>query len=490
MFSKKKFISDVAYYGIGRIVFRATALITLPIMTRTISPELYGVWTQIFITISLLIPFVTLGFQMTVVRFLSGLKDNEISQKFHLMLFLVGISGTILIIILSIFYIPISRILFGTSQYSSFIPLLVFELISEALFSLLIAFLRSQKKIKTLANFEIIRTIYRVSAIIIILLVAMGGIYEILLAFIIGETFLSLIGYYFFIFKKYAFAFSFHGIKEIICFSIPLIPNSALLWIIHASDKFFIVHLLDLSQAGIYSVAYTISNIIAMIFTPLGFVLYPALSHFYNIGETRYLKSIFMKSISYYIFISIPAIAGITILSNSIIQIFATSSYSVGKAVFLWVCLGIFMYGIFQFYAYLIHMTKKTYINTFIDGTAALLNLFLNALLIPYMGITGAALATFISYFILGILEIFYVCRHFQIYFPTINTLKTILATLVMIIVPIYLSPHTWLSLILVVIISFCFYLAVSSIFRNDSMVEIWDYIFKFVRSKNFLARV
>lgn len=87
---KRKFASDILFYAISSGLISLFGLITLPILTKTLSPDLYGVWVQIGVTIGLLLTFITLGFQMTVVRFLSGNEDRQrVSSLFHLMLGIV-----------------------------------------------------------------------------------------------------------------------------------------------------------------------------------------------------------------------------------------------------------------------------------------------------------------------------------------------------------------------------------------------------------------
>jgi len=46
---------------------------------------------------------------------------------------------------------------------------------------------------------------------------------------------------------------NFTGMKQFLAFSVPQMPSGVLLWIIAASDRYFITHFLGLSETGIYS---------------------------------------------------------------------------------------------------------------------------------------------------------------------------------------------------------------------------------------------
>ena len=101
---KKKFASDVLVCGLSSGLISLFGLITLPILTKTLSTDLYGVWVQVGVTIGLLLSFITFGFQVSIVRFLSGKEDKQkVSSLFHLMLGLVLLNGLIFVLITFLF---------------------------------------------------------------------------------------------------------------------------------------------------------------------------------------------------------------------------------------------------------------------------------------------------------------------------------------------------------------------------------------------------
>jgi O-antigen/teichoic acid export membrane protein len=57
----KLFAQRVGLVGIANVIVSLRGVILLPILTKTLGTELYGVWAQILVTISLLMPFGLLG---------------------------------------------------------------------------------------------------------------------------------------------------------------------------------------------------------------------------------------------------------------------------------------------------------------------------------------------------------------------------------------------------------------------------------------------
>jgi len=52
---------DVAVYGAGDVLLKATAFLTLPFYTRIFSPEVYGVWSYVVTLTGLLSAVLILG---------------------------------------------------------------------------------------------------------------------------------------------------------------------------------------------------------------------------------------------------------------------------------------------------------------------------------------------------------------------------------------------------------------------------------------------
>jgi O-antigen/teichoic acid export membrane protein len=84
----------------------------------------------------------------------------------------------------------------------------------------------------------------------------------------------------------------FSHIKAYLKWGIPMIPNSAITWLISASDRYIISYFLGVSAAGIYSAAYGIGSYASFALMPVGIVLYPIVSKAYdesNLAECRNL---------------------------------------------------------------------------------------------------------------------------------------------------------------------------------------------------------
>ena len=264
-------------------------------------------------------------------------------------------------------------------------------------------------------------------------------------------------------------------LKDLFKFSLPFIPNGALIWILASSDRYFIVHLLSLSENAVYSVAYSLVSVLSLFYMPFGFVAYPLLVDLWEKDQKNAVKNILEKSTRVYIFFAIPSIFGLYVLGSKLILILATSDYTVPPALILWVSLGILFLGIYQINIYIIHLIKKTYYTTIIFFIAAVINIVLNYFFIKAIGIEGAAISTFISYLFLASFVTLLARKEVYYSFDIKFTLKCIFASLIMFFVIQQVAISSIFMMLLSILLGAGLYLILTIILRCFTQEDIKD---------------
>ena len=477
---KKKFASDVIFYGISSGLISLFGLITLPILTKTLSPDLYGVWVQIGVTIGLLLAFVTFSFQVSVVRFLSGKEDKQrVSSLFHLMLGIVLLNGLIFVLVTFFFQNALSIFIFADVSFQRFVPLTGLCLMAQAIYAMNISFMRAENKIKFLSLINIGHSILKVLALYLILIVFNGNLMTVLTVYISIDLIISILIYIFEVVRTVGISVRLQNLKSILKdlfkFSLPFIPNGALMWTLASSDRYFIVHLLSLSENAVYSVAYSLVNVLSLFYMPLGFVAYPLLVEFWEKNQKSVVRDILEKSTRVYLFFIIPSIFGLYVLGPKLILILATSAYIMPSTLILWISLGILFLGIFQINVYIIHLIKKTYYNTIIFFIAAMINIVLNYFFITEIGIEGAAISTFISYLFLASIVTVLARKEVYYNFDIKFMLKCIFASLIMFIIIQQVAITSIFMVLLVILLAATIYLILTIILRCFTQEDIKD---------------
>lgn len=169
-------------------------------------------------------------------------------------------------------------------------------------------------------------------------------------------------------------------------------------------DSIFISKFLDTSAVGLYAIAYKFTY--AFQFLPLAFVaaLFPGMSAVAGRDE-RALERILMRSMWYMAVISAPIVFGLYAIAPEAILL-AGDGYTKATAVLqslIFVLIPIFLD--FPIGA-LLNAAGKQATKTTIMGVTMVINIVLNVMLIPQVGILGAAyaaLASFIFMFAAGL---------------------------------------------------------------------------------------
>ncbi|MCL0058163.1 flippase [Dehalococcoidia bacterium] len=452
MTDSQKFTSDIAWVAVPGILISLTGLVTLPALTRSFPVDVFGIWVQISVTVGLLTPIITLHLGTAMVRFLAGEEDKDKRrQAFGVMVSSVLTFACFILFTALLLSQELSVFLFADAKYAHFIPLVFLWILTGALFVLSISYLRARGNIKKLSVIQVANTVVRM-ALIVTLAIAGYSIELIILCIIITEAlFLSLV--FGMIVNEVGIPHpSFQGIKSYLSFSVPMIPSGVLFWVINSSDRFFITHILSISEAGMYSVSHTLGSLISLFWMPIGFVLFPMVSKLWEQKEVSKVRNYFEYSTKLFLTLAIPAAVGIYILSQPLIAILATPEFMVGGGLVFLIALSTVLLGLWQINAYIILLVEKTKWFPLIIGIAAITNAGINIVLIPKVGIIGAAISTIVSYFMLSAIGTVWARRaiSYKIDFRFLS--KVVVATLVMALCLRFIEIGSALSIVLAVI--------------------------------------
>ncbi len=426
------FARDVIWVGVSLVFTSLLGIITLPVLTKTYSSATYGVWSQVFVTVTLLTPLVTLQFSTAIVRFLAGEDDKEKRRRWMGSMLLAVFSFACIMFLAANLLAPLlSNFLFADPAYITFVRLTFLWTFIESLYLFSISYLRARGRIKQLSVIQII--LISTKILLIVLLPPLGlGLEWVIICIVAAEAVFTL-GVYSLVIKDTGFLLpNFDGLTGFLAFSAPQIPSGILLWIISASDRYFITHFLNLSQTGIYSSSYLLASVITLFFAPIGYVLLPTVSRAWEQNRTMEVKNYLEYSIRFFLTLGIPAAAGVAMLSQPLLNILTTSEFLAGKGLVLLVAIGTIFQGIYQINLYVMYLVKQTkWLPLMILG-ATMTSAGLNFFLIPRVGIIGAGISNICAYFVLAAIVTIWAHKvlHYGIDLKYLG--KVITATLVM----------------------------------------------------------
>jgi O-antigen/teichoic acid export membrane protein len=183
--------------------------------------------------------------------------------------------------------------------------------------------------------------------------------------------------------------------RRLLGFGLPLIPTGLAYWVIAYSDRFFLIQLVGIGSAGIYAVANRVSLGVQLVLYAFEAAWWPyAYARAREPGHREQFAQIFTVVV-----IGTLAIAVlIGMFAREILLVITTNEFVAAYPYIGLLALSLVVHGAYGIISIGVQLGERTRHMAWTSGVAALANIALNVLLIPWMGIAGAALATLAAY--------------------------------------------------------------------------------------------
>nr|MBV6629024.1 flippase [Oceanococcus sp. HetDA_MAG_MS8] len=164
------------------------------------------------------------------------------------------------------------------------------------------------------------------------------------------------------------------------------------------------------SDVGIYRVASQGAILTTFPFQAISAVLAPRFSSLYRAGRNRQLTKLYRRSTGILVLLTVPLILVFLFEGETLLRFLFGEGYSSGHKVLAIISLGYFCNVVFGPVGTLMQMVGKERMTAVILSITGLLNVVMNAALIPVCGLAGAALSTAFTVFLYhALLWAFYV---------------------------------------------------------------------------------
>lgn len=427
----KGFVYDTGLIAAANLLNNLKSILLVPLITKLLIPSDYGAWTQIKVTIAFIVPFLTLGAGQAITKFLAGERDKNIVRNDLLSCsFVILFLSFILMSLFFIFSSKISYWLFNSADYATLTKIIAILLPLEAINALFFEYFRTFRFIKLYFKVLFLETV----AELIFISYAIFNGYGIL-----GAVLALLVVKLFFVFVRAAKVYGilgftipkFYNTKKYFFFGIPLVISSSLFFILNWGNRYFINYFLGLSQVGIFSVGYFLAYTIVLVDTPIGYMLFPAISSAINKSEKSEAIVYVKYSLKYFLIFGILIFFALSFFGKELLMLFSTKSFSEAQYCLPLLSLGIviFQAGVIGEYVNIVFNQNMFILYVYL--LLAIVNTGLNILFIPRFGIVGAALATLVSFTIYGLLNLIFCQRFITVSIKLLVLFKIIFSALI-----------------------------------------------------------
>lgn len=395
----KDLIKNTGILAIGNIATKAITFLLLPLYTALLNAEQYGIIENLTTYVTLLVPIINLQLSQAVFRFATEKRDNHayVSRVYSTSAFL---SFGLLVVYTWIFLLV---------QGFLDIPFKWYLLVGTWLNILMQMVSYTARGIGDNLAYSVGNFILGASIIffnILFLAIFKMGIMGMLISYCLGP----ILGMMFIIMRIKLWKFikwelcNMKEAKTQLYYSLPLVPNELSWWALNVSNKVVITYFLGYAATGLFSVAAKFSTIFATIFSVFNASwTEQVVLHFHDNDGIQFIKSTIDKAVRFFIALNLMIIATMPFVYPLMVNASYQSAYN-QVPLFLIATVGQVFIGLVSPIYLVNNETKKVAEATV---TAAIINVVADIILVRYIGVYAAAMASIIGYSVVAGMRVY-----------------------------------------------------------------------------------
>ncbi|OPX44826.1 polysaccharide biosynthesis protein [Ruminiclostridium hungatei] len=407
MSREKTLAKNSVIYMTGTLSSKLLVFLLLPIYTAYLSTSEYGYYDVICTTVLMIVPIVSVQIYDGIYRFsLDSGDDRSVSDKY--------ITNALFIIIIAVLMTVPLAIAANYFFKIEFFYLIYLQILATCIFNTWQMIARGLKKNMLFAVSGIIMTFlmlllnilfivvlhYSVRALILSNIVSMSA------AFIYMEVKLR-------VFRQISVNYiNMKTIKELIAYTIPLIPNTISWWILNLSNRYIIIYCLGNDYNGIFAVASKFPSILMTVNMIFNYAWQDTAIYEKNSSDRDQFYS---KMLNYFLRLQL----GVLLIIFPFVKLF--SAIAIGKEFadavnyVPYLLIGAFFQFFMTFFSSFYYVFKKTGHLLYTTLIASGINIVVTLLLVSSLKIYAACMANIVSSFIVVVIRYFYVNAKFKI---------------------------------------------------------------------------
>jgi O-antigen/teichoic acid export membrane protein len=379
-------------YSLAPFTMGLSGLFLVPVFARLFEAAEFGVLDTVLAFTATVASFLVFGMDASAGLYYFD-KQEEANRPLILSTGLVFLCvvGLAACVMLGFFAADISKLVLKDESYKDLFLIAFLAIPFQVLTRYLPHVLRWQRERVKFLSVQILPLFVRVG--LSIYLAIIFGLKGALWGAVIAFMFVAVLAF-FFGRKNYTLKLSFRYLKKLLSCGVFFPIVSLVIPLIFLIDRVLIVNFHSLSQVGYYTGGLKIAAIYGLIiggfrqaWGPLAFSKW----------EEKDFGLFYAKMVTYYVLVGSILILGIGIFSRELVSIILTSDYIASSSIVAILCIGWMMFDLYKLFGIGIFYTKKSHFFAIGSSVGLGLAILLDILLIPHLGIIGAAIANTIA---------------------------------------------------------------------------------------------
>jgi O-antigen/teichoic acid export membrane protein len=412
-------------YGIGNLAVLLPGFILVPVYTRRLATEEYGVMSLAMVFAGMLAFVYELGMVSALSRqyyeYKDGRSRNRVVSTAFIFLFIWAVIVTLG---LSCFSKPLSKMLFHDDRFQDIVSISLLYIFFSALIYVPSTTLRVEERSGLFVTLSMLRVTLTVLLTVMFLSFAGKPLSNVFWA-MLWATAVSAAIYIFSIYKSIDIAaFSSIDLVQMLKFGLAFFPAAIFTWIIDYSNRYILSLYADMGQVGVYSLGQKISQVAIILIKAFHLACVPIM---FSLVAREDARRIFSGIFTYFIFVLSAFVLALCLYSKELVLLLSNAAYLEAYKVIPVMAVSAIGYGAYLYFVTGLSIAKKVINQPVILAVIAAVNIPLNIALIKRTGMMGAALATFLTYVILVGCTYFFAQRHYRIEYENKRLIKIFL---------------------------------------------------------------
>ena len=429
----KSLAKDTAIYGLSSIIARFINYLLVPIQTARFAASggEYGVITNIYAYVSILVILLTFGMETTFFRFMN--RENENPEKvYSTTLRMLATTSLFSIVLVLLLLQPIAG-LAGYADNPEYVAVMYVTVAIDAFMCIPFAYLRYQHKPLKYAMLKIVNILLNITLNLLYLIILPAlklnpfGIYD--------EQFTLDVAFVFYInltctvvslmllwkeLRGFRFGFDKEVCKRMLTYTWPLLIMGVAGQLNQAASQILFPYFFDGSrqearaQLGIYGACIKIAMIMVMITQAFRLAYEPLV---FGNSKDKNNREYYAKAMKFYLIFTL--LAFLTVMGYlDLLKFIIGESYWEGLRVVPIVMAAEIMFGVFFNLSFWYKLTDRTIWGAYFSGIGAVLLVIVDVLFIPSCSYMACAWAGFIAYGVSMLLSYFIGQHYYPIRYP------------------------------------------------------------------------
>ncbi|MEX2449086.1 MAG: oligosaccharide flippase family protein [Solirubrobacterales bacterium] len=416
-----------AAYTAASILSKLIAVALLPLYTRYLTPADYGAAEVLFAAVVAASIVIRFGVIEAVLRFYykAGEDPDRVVATSFAALFWLGSAAALIALP---FAAPISEALLDRSE-PGLVRIAIAGLWVLTLHEYLLTLFRLEERARAFFAVTIANVLAAIALTVVLVVGEDEGARGLLLgSYLSGAAFvLGLIVVHH---HRLSLLIDRALLRRMLRFGLPTMPAELSLYALNFVDRIIIVRMVGLAEAGLYALAVKFAQAVNVLVR--GFQLaWPPLA--YSIRDDDEARRAYAAVVTYFLAACAFVVVGIWLLARWIARALAAPEFFQSYEAVGLVSTAVTLYALYMVLLVILGRTGRTEFNFPATIAALVVNVALNLILVPPLGIVGAGIALVVSYLIVVALMYVFTQRLFPVPYEWGRLAKVILvsATLV-----------------------------------------------------------